>query len=159
MCHKISYLIRTIAHPDGTATIVIWRLPSKFASLGCDVRHFKGTLGPCWPAEHTELHPFLVEPVAILGSDFVLAGVPSQGVCAFKECVVVTVGDLDPLVGLVNEELLLLGDVAVPLRPGLVCDRLANDVNGPGHGFADLDRDDLQVVSYKPWFHCRKMEC
>jgi len=57
-------------------------------------------------------------------------------------------------VRLVNEELFLLGDVAFPLGPGLVRDWLANDVNGPRHGFANLDRDYLQVVSYKPWLHC-----
>ena len=159
MCHKISYLIKTIAHPDGTATIVKWRLPAKFASLSCDVGHLKRSLRPCWAAKHAQLDPFFIEPVAIFSSNFVLAGVPSQGICAFKEGVVVTVGDLDPLMSLVNEELLLLGDVAVPLAPGLVCDRLADDVNGPRHGFADLDRDDLQVVSYKPWLHWRKIRC
>ena len=150
-------MIKTEAHPDGTATIVNWRLPAKFASLGGDVGHLEGSLGPCRAAQHAQFNPFFVEAVAILGPDFVLAGIPSQGICAFKESVVVAVGDLDPLVRLVDEELFLLGDVAFPLGPGLVRDWLANDVNGPRHGFANLDRDYLQVVSYKPWLHWRKI--
>ena len=149
----------TIAHPDWTATIVIWRLPAKFAALSRDVGHLKGSLGPSWATKHTQLNPFFIEPVAIFSSNFVLAGIPSQGICAFKEGVVVAVGDLDPLVSLVDEELLLLGDVAFSFGPGLVCDWLANDVNGPRHGFANLDRDDLQIVSYKPWLHWRKIGC
>ena len=152
-------MIITIAHPDGTATIVKWRLPAKFASLCCDVGDLERSLRPCWATKHAQLNPFFIKPVAIFSPNFVLAGVPSQGICAFKEGVVVTVGDLDPLMSLVNEELLLLGDVALPLGPGLVCDWLANDVNGPRHGFANLDRDYLQVVSYKPWLHWRKIRC
>ena len=152
-------VIITLAHPDGTATIVQWRLPAKFASLRRDVGHLEGPLGSCWAAEHAQLDPFFVEPVAIFSPNFVLAGVPSQGICAFKEGVVVAVGDLDPLVSLVDEELLLLGDVALPLGPGLGCDWLADDVDGPGHGFANLDRDYLQVVPNKPWLHWRKIGC
>ena len=150
-------MIISVAHPDGTATIVKWRLPAKFASLRCDVGHLERSLRPCWATKHAQLNPFFVEPVAIFSSNFVLAGIPSQGICAFKEGVVVTVGDLDPLMSLVDEELLLLGDVAFPLGPGLVRDGLTDDVNGPRHGFANLDRDYLQVVSYKPWLHWRKI--
>ena len=131
-------MIITVAHPDGTATIVKWRLPAKFASLGGDVGHLKGSLGPRWAAKHAQFNPFFIEPVAIFSSNFVLAGIPSQGICAFKEGVVVAVGDLDPLVLLGDDILLLLGDVALPLGPRLVRHRLADHIHGPAVGSTNL---------------------
>ena len=151
--YKISAEIKAKTHPDRTAAIIIWRFPAQFAALGGDVGHLKGTLWPCGTTENAQLDPFLVEPVAVLGAHLVLARVPAQRVRALEHRVVVRVGDLDPLVGLVDQELLLLGDVALPLGPGLVGDRLPDDIDRPGHRLPNLDRDDLQVVADKPWLH------
>jgi hypothetical protein len=144
--------------PDRTATVVKRRLPSELAAVGGDVGDLQWTLRPGRGTEHAQLHPLLVEAVAVLGADLVLAGVASQGVGALKQRVVVGVGDLDPLVGLSDEHGLLLGDVAVVLGPGLVGDGLTDDVDGPGHGLANLDGDNLKavldIVADQPWLHC-----
>ena len=143
--------------PDRTATVVKRRLPSELAAVGRDVGDLKGSLRPGRGTENAQLHPLLVETVAVLGADLVFAGVASQGVGALKQRVIVGVGDLDPLVGLSDEHGFLLGDVAVVLGPGLVCDGLADDVDGPRHGLADLDSDDLKavldIVADQPWLH------
>ena len=56
-----------------------------------------------------------------------------------------------------DEHGLLLGDVAVVLGPGLVGDGLTNDVDGPRHGLANLDGDNLKavldIVADQPWLH------
>ena len=67
--------------------------------------------------------------IAILCSDFVLAVVTSQSILDLKDCVVVGVGDLDPGVLLGDEGLLLLGDEALTLGPGLVSDGFSNNIN------------------------------
>ena len=68
-------------------------------------------------------------PIDILSPDFVLLGVLAHRVLDLKHGVVVRVCDGDPLV--VLQHSLIDG-------PGLVGDRLADNIHGPRVGLADL---------------------
>lgn len=140
---------------DRLPAIVNGRLPTELAALGGDVGDLEWPLGAGGAAQDHQLHPLLIKPILIFSFHLVLAVVPTDGVFDFKNGVIVLVNDLYPGMLLGDERLSLVAeDEALALGPGLLRDRLSDNVDGPAVALADLDCGDLEIISHQPGLHC-----
>ena len=127
-----------LTYQNGLSAIIQRSFPSQLASIGSDIWHLQWSFRSCRSSKNDQLHPFFIKTIAVLCSDLVLAVVLPQSILDFKDGVVVTVGQLYPLMFFRDEKFLSLGDIACTLSPGFIGNWLSNDIDWPRVGSTNL---------------------